>query len=33
MKVLWTETAINQLQALDDYIAQNSVVYATQIVD
>lgn len=33
MKVLWTETAINQLQAIHDYIAQNSVVYATQVVD
>lgn len=33
MKVLWTETAIKQLQAIHDYIAQNSVVYATQFVE
>lgn len=33
MKVLWTETAINQLQAIHNYIAQNSVVYANQVID
>ncbi|KJH70786.1 type II toxin-antitoxin system RelE/ParE family toxin [Aliterella atlantica] len=33
MKVVWTETAINQLQAIYGYIAQNSVVYAHQVVD
>lgn len=33
MKVYWTETAINQLQAIREYIAQNSTEYARRMVD
>lgn len=33
MKVVWTATAINHLQAIHDYIAQNSTLYATQVID
>ena len=33
MKVLWTESAIAQLQALHDYLAQTSPEYALRIVD
>ena len=33
MKVLWTDSAIAQLQAIHDYIAQTSPDYAVRIVD
>jgi addiction module RelE/StbE family toxin len=33
VKVYWTETAINQLQAIREYIAQNSTEYARRMVD
>ena len=33
MQVYWTETAINHLQAIYDYISQNSSQYAAIIVD
>lgn len=33
MKVVWTETALNQLQGIYDYIAQTSIAYADQTVD
>ncbi|MBK8434815.1 MAG: type II toxin-antitoxin system RelE/ParE family toxin [Chloroflexi bacterium] len=32
-QVYWTETAIQHLQAVYDYIAQTSPVYAQRIVD
>jgi toxin ParE1/3/4 len=32
VKVLWTDSAVAQLQALHDYIAQTSPEYARQIV-
>lgn len=33
MKVNWTDTALQNLQSLHDYIAQNSPRYALQVVD
>lgn len=33
MKVLWTDAAIAQLQAINDYIAQTSLEYARRVVD
>jgi len=33
MKVHWTETAENHLDAIHNYIAQNSSEYATRMVD
>lgn len=33
MKVLWTESALAQLQAIYDYLAQTSPKYALRIVD
>lgn len=33
MKVLWTDSAVAQLQAIHDYIAQTSPDYAVRIVD
>lgn len=32
-QVYWTETAIHHLQAVHDYIAQTSPLYAQRIVD
>ena len=33
MKVLWTESALHQLQLIHDYLAQTSPQYALRIVD
>lgn len=33
MKVLWTDAAVSQLQAVHDYVAQTSPEYARRIVD
>jgi addiction module RelE/StbE family toxin len=33
VKVLWTDSALTQLQALHDYLAQTSPEYALRIVD
>lgn len=33
MKVHWTNTALNQLQSIHDYIARNSPYYAKRMVD
>ena len=33
MRVLWTEAAISQLQAIHDFIGQTSPEYALRIVD
>ena len=33
MKVLWTDSAVAQLQAIHDYVAQTSPEYAVGIVD
>ena len=33
MKVLWTDAAVNQLQAIHDYVAQTSPEYARRVVD
>jgi plasmid stabilization system protein ParE len=33
VRVLWTDAAISQLQAIHDYIAQTSPEYALRIVD
>ncbi|MGH9871483.1 MAG: type II toxin-antitoxin system RelE/ParE family toxin [Pyrinomonadaceae bacterium] len=33
MKVRWTESALTQLQAIHDYLAQTSPEYALRIVD
>ncbi len=33
MKVHWTETAVNQLVAIHDYIARDSPAYALRVVD
>ncbi len=33
MKVLWTNSAVAQLEAIHDYIAQTSPEYARRIVD
>lgn len=33
MKVHWTETALRHLSAIHDYIAQDSPVYARDVVD
>jgi len=33
VKVLWTDSAIAQLQAIHDYLAQTSPEYALRIID
>jgi plasmid stabilization system protein ParE len=33
VKVLWTDSAVAQLQAIHDYVAQTSSDYAVAIVD
>lgn len=33
MRVNWTETAIEHLSSIHDYVAQNSPAYAQRIVD
>ncbi len=33
MKVLWTDSALAQLQAIHDYLAQTSPEYALRIID
>jgi toxin ParE1/3/4 len=33
VKVLWTDSAVAQLQAIHDYLAQTSPDYAVRIVD
>jgi plasmid stabilization system protein ParE len=33
VKVLWTESALAQLQAIHDYLAQTSPEYALRIID
>ena len=33
MKVLWTDAAVAQLEAIHDYVAQTSPEYARRIVD
>jgi len=33
VKVLWTDSAVAQLQAIHDYLAQTSPEYALRIVD
>ena len=33
MKVVWTESALAQLQAIHDYLAQTSPEYALRIID
>lgn len=33
MKVLWTEGAVSQLQAIHDYIAHTSPDYASRMID
>lgn len=33
MKVLWTDAAVAQLQAIHDYVAQTSPEYARRIID
>ena len=33
MKVVWSETALTQLRAIHDYIAQHSEFYAKRTVD
>ena len=33
MKVLWTDSAVGQLQAIHDYLAQTSPDYAVRIID
>ena len=33
MKVLWTDSAVAQLQAIHDYLAQTSPQFALRIVD
>jgi len=33
MKVHWTNTALDQLQSIHDYIARNSPYYAKRMVD
>ena len=33
MKVLWTDAAVAQLEAIHDYVAQTSPKYARRIVD
>ena len=33
MKVVWTESAVSQLQAIHDYIAETSPEYALRMVD
>ena len=33
MKVLWTASAVAQLQSINDYIAQTSPEYAMRIID
>ena len=33
MKVFWTESALTQLQAIHDYIAQTSPDYALRMID
>jgi len=33
VKVLWTDSALAQLQAIPDYLAQTSPEYALRIID
>jgi plasmid stabilization system protein ParE len=33
VKVLWTEAALSQLQAIHDYIAHTSLDYASRMID
>jgi len=33
VKVLWTESALSQLQAIHDYIAETSPEYALRMID
>jgi toxin ParE1/3/4 len=33
MKILWTDAAVAQLEAIHDYVAQTSPAYARRIVD
>jgi toxin ParE1/3/4 len=33
VKVLWTESALTQLQAIHDYLAQTSPQYALRLID
>src|SRR4051812_3096766 len=33
MKVVWTDAAVAQLEAIHDYVAQTSPEYARQIID
>ncbi|NET62153.1 MAG: type II toxin-antitoxin system RelE/ParE family toxin [Symploca sp. SIO2E6] len=33
MKVVWTNTAIEHLQAIHDYIARNSTLYANRVIE
>ena len=33
MRILWTDTAVSQLQAIHDYVAKTSPEYALLIVD
>jgi toxin ParE1/3/4 len=33
MKVLWTDAAVAQLEAIHDYVAQTSPEYARRIID
>jgi plasmid stabilization system protein ParE len=33
VKVLWTDSAVAQLQAIHDYVAQTSPDYAVRIID
>ncbi len=33
MKVLWTDAAVAQLEAIQDYLAQTSPEYARRVVD
>ena len=33
MKVLWTDSALSQLKAIHDYLAQTAPEYALRIID
>jgi plasmid stabilization system protein ParE len=33
MKIIWTDTAINDLKGIKEYISRDSEYYATQIID
>ena len=33
MKVLWTDAAVAQLEAISDYVAQTSQEYARRVID